>query len=346
MAGLKVLQSGLHTAVQDGGRHGYQRIGMPVAGAMDPAALYIANTLVGNDACAPALEATLAGPTLMLDTPCVFALAGADMGATLNGAPVEVNRAYAAAARSVLALGAAKQGCRGYIAFAGGVGGQFIMGSRSTYEKAHIGGMDGRRLLAGDELELPAPCAVLKNMPLRRAPRELLPPYSAAPTLRVTPGPQADSFSKLGLDILFGSEYTVTAQSDRMGCRLEGPAIEFAPGKGGNIISDAVAFGSVQIPSGKPIIMLADHQTTGGYAKPCCVIAADIPLAAQLKPGDKVRFSPISVYAAQQLYKQQRSKLEGFAATLASSFIFKHKPYWAQFGGAMQRIEVSEIKML
>ena len=271
MSKISFIQAGLFTTVQDGGRRGYQSLGMPTAGAMDTYAFSLANALVGNDINQSAIEATLLGPTIEIDTDCVFAVTGADMGATLNGQSIELNRAYAAKAGSVIALGPAKWGSRGYIAFAGGVGGSIVMGSRATYTKAAIGGIDGRKAKNGDTLELLCPKAELRNMALRHAPSGLIPPYSAAPTLRVTPGPQSDYFGKAGFDALFGAQYTVTAETDRMGCRLSGANVPFAEGKNGNIVSDAVAFGSVQIPSGQPIIMMADHQTTGGYAKPCCV---------------------------------------------------------------------------
>ena len=205
MSKISFIQAGLFTTVQDGGRRGYQSLGMPTAGAMDTYAFSLANALVGNDINQSAIEATLLGPTIEIDTDCVFAVTGADMGATLNGQSIALNRAYAARAGSVIALGPAKWGSRGYIAFAGGVGGDMVMGSRATYTKAAIGGIDGRKAKNGDTLELLCPKAELRNMALRHAPSRLIPPYSAAPTLRVTPGPQSDYFDKAGFDALFGA---------------------------------------------------------------------------------------------------------------------------------------------
>ena len=180
-------------------------------------------------------------------------------------------------------------------------------------------------------------------MPLRHAPSGLIPPYSAAPTLRVTPGPQSDYFGKAGFDALFGAQYTVTAEADRMGCRLSGANVPFAEGKNGNIVSDAVAFGSVQIPSGQPIIMMADHQTTGGYAKPCCVISADLPLAAQLRAGDRVRFAPIEVSQAQAIYRRHMAELDEFIRIIEHGFIYRHRPYYAQLNGRGFAVTVDEI---
>ncbi len=344
MAGIEFIQSGALTLIQDGGRHGYQHIGMPVAGAADRFALYLANTLVGNPIDAAAIECTLLGPTIKIETRCAFAITGADMAATLNSQPIVPNRAYIAEAGSTLALGAAKTLCRSYIAFAGAMDIPNELGSRSTYEKAAIGGIGGRRIRPHDKLELICPNAEPKNMALRHAPRALIPPYSSNPVLRVTPAPQCDDITAAGFGTLFHNEYRVTNQSDRMGLRLEGESVEFVEGKGANIISEAVALGAVQLPSGKPIIMLADHQTTGGYAVPCCVIAADIPLAAQLKGGDTVRFTPVSVEEAQSQYRSYMHALNEFADMFEHGFIYRHKPCFIQQGQMLYNISVEEIK--
>lgn len=325
MSKLKFIRPGLITTVQDMGRHGYQSLGMPTAGAADPYALALANALVGNDINTAAIEATLQGPTITVDTDCAFAVTGADMSPTLNGCAIELNRAYIAKAGDTIALAGAKCGCRSYVAFSGGVGGSLVMGSRSTYMKAAIGGIDGRRAKKDDELELINPTANLKNMALRRAEGEIILNYSSPAVLRATLGPQDDYFTEEGLNTLFSSVYTLSAESDRMGCRLSGQSVEFAPGKTGNIVSDAVAFGSVQIPSGQPIIMMADHQTTGGYPKPCCVIRADLPLAAQLKAGDTLSFKRVSVKEAQNEYRRQMAALYDFIKKLEAD---ENKNIW------------------
>lgn len=344
MAAIEFIHSGALTLIQDGGRLAYQHMGMPVSGAADMYAMYLANALVGNPLNAAAIECTLLGPTIRIEPECVFAITGADMAATLNGQAIEPNRAYYAAKGSTLALGAAKSLVRSYIAFSGETDIACVLGSRSTYERAAIGGIGGRRIHPHDRVELIRPRAELKNMHIRFAPRALIPPYSMNPVLRVTPAPQCDYVTKAGFDTLFSSKYRVLNQSDRMGLRLEGESVEFCEGKGANIISEAVALGAVQLPSGKPIIMLADHQTTGGYAVPCSVITADIPLAAQLKGGDTVRFMPVSVEEAQSAHRNYMRKLYEFFDMLEHGFTYRHKPYFIQRGQMLYNISVDEIK--
>lgn len=340
---ISFIKSGLMTTVQDGGRTGYQRFGMPTAGAMDRYAMYLANILVGNDMDAAVLEATVSGPKLLFQTGCAFAITGADMKARLDGMPVEPNRAYSAQKGSLLELRYAMSGCRSYIAFAGGLAVQSVMGSCSTYTKAKIGGIDGRRANDGDTIKLLSPKKTLKNMALRHAGGALIPAYGSGVTLRVTLGPQQDRFTEAGLAALFSEEYTVTSESDRMGCRLMGKELELEGNKTADIVSDAVAFGSVQAPNGRPIIMMADHQTTGGYAKPCCVITADIPLAAQLKPGNKVRFMPISVEQAQSIHLEHMKRLKAFSDMIEHGFLLKHRPLLMHLAGRSLNIQVNEV---
>lgn len=303
-------RKGLLTTVQDLGRFGYQRYGMPVCGAMDPLALALGNILVGNPRGEAALEATVMGPTVLFEEPEVFALTGGDFAPTLNGAPIENNRAYAARPGDVLSLPLSKSGARAYIALAGGLAVEEVMGSRSTCLKAGVGGLGGRAVLAGDGIGLRAPVPSLPRMAERFAPADLPPAYGDRVTVRFTYGPQDDLFSPAGKRAFVTGEYTVSDRSDRMGYRLAGPAVGRAAGSDGNIVSDGVCFGSVQIPDGRPIVMMADRQTTGGYPKIGCVIAADLPLLAQLKTGDSVRFRPVSVAAAQAVYRRQRQALD------------------------------------
>lgn len=344
MAAIEFIQSGALTLIQDGGRFAYQYMGMPVSGAADRYAMYLANVLVGNLPDAAIIECTLLGPTIKIEPTCVFAITGADMAARLNGQAIEPNRAYTAPAGSTLALGAAKSLVRSYIAFSGGMNVTKTLGSSSTYERAAIGGINGRKILPHDRIELVCPKAELKNMHFRFAPHALIPAYSSNPILRVTPAPQSDYITAAGLNTLFTSEYRVMNQSDRMGLRLEGKSVEFCEGKGASIISEAVALGAVQIPSGKPIIMLADHQTTGGYAVPCSVIEADIPLAAQLKGGDTVRFTPVTVEEAQLAHRKHMRLLYEFSDMLEHGFTYHHKPYFIQKEQMLYNISVEEIK--
>ena len=299
------VKKGMLTTVQDQGRVGYQRYGMPVCGAMDPFALALANILVGNPRDEAAIEATVLGPVIRFDTPEVFAVTGGDFGPALNGTLIENNRAYIARAGDLLSLPLAKSGARAYVAFAGGLDIEKVMGSRATCLKAGVGGLDGRAVREGDRIGLRAPVDHLPHMNDCAVPSSLLPAYSDHVTVRFTYGPQDDRFSPGGKQAFVAGEYVVGDGSDRMGYRLSGPAVERAPGSDGNIVSDGICFGSIQVPDGQPIVMMADRQTTGGYPKIGCAVAADLPLLGQLKAGDRVRFRPVSVAAAQAVYRRQ-----------------------------------------
>ena len=310
-------KKGLLTTVQDLGRIGYQRYGMPVCGAMDHYAMELANILVGNPRGEAVIEATVLGPTLVFGETEVFAITGGDFGPTLNGQPIETDRASLAEAGDTLALPMAKTGARAYIAFAGGLDLEEVMGSRSTFLKGGVGGFQGRAITEGDEIGLRAPCEDLPDLEDRAVPEKLLPPLQDHVTVRFTYGPQDDLFSAAGKRTFAASEYTLSDKSDRMGFRLDGPAVERAAGSDGNIISDGICFGAIQITNGQPIVMMADRQTTGGYPKLGCVISADLPLLAQLKAGDKVRFRPVSAATAQAVYRRQKKILDKLETRLA-----------------------------
>ena len=303
---ITVLNPGLLTTVQDLGRVGYQQFGVSVSGVMDPRATIIANILVDNPDGEAVLECTMMGPHLQFNKANVIAITGGDLGATLDGQPVQTYRAIKVEAGQVLRFTAPKKGCRAFIAFAGGLDIPEVMGSRSTYMKAKIGGVQGRKLEKGDEIGFRAPNPDLRNLNLRNMASEFVP--RAEYTVRVVLGPQDDYFTDAGIQTFLSEVYTVTPEFDRMGCRLEGEVIQHKDG--GDIISDGIAFGAIQVPSaGKPIIMLGDRQTTGGYTKIANVITADFRILAQLKTGDKVRFEKVSVKAAQDALLTQRAAL-------------------------------------
>lgn len=304
---ITVLNPGLLTTVQDLGRIGYQQFGVSVSGAMDPRSTAIANLLVGNPDGEAVLECTMMGPHLQFNKDNCIAITGGDLGATLDGQPVETYRAVKVAAGQVLKFTMPKKGCRAFIAFAGGLDIPEVMGSRSTYMKAKIGGLNGRKLEKGDEIGFRAPKTELKNMNFRSMASEFVPRPEY--TIRVVLGPQDDYFTEAGIQTFLSQVYTVTPEFDRMGCRLEGEVI--AHKDGGDIISDGIAFGAIQVPSaGKPIIMLGDRQTTGGYTKIANVISVDFRILAQLKAGDKVRFEKVSIKAAQDALLTQRAALQ------------------------------------
>ncbi len=311
---ISFLSPGLFTTIQDAGRFGFQQYGFAPGGALDKRAMTMANMLVGNEPGEAVLEMTLLGAEMEFTEANVIAITGALCEPTRNGEPVPMYTAIKMQSGDTLSIGAVKDGCRIYVAFAGGLNVPTVMGSKSTQIKYGLGGFEGRALKAGDSIPFMNPKCDLSNLEKR-----VLPPpvrQTGVKTLRVVLGPQADTFfTKEALDTFLREEYAVTNESDRMGYRLEGKALTFV--NGADIISDAIALGSVQVPaSGKPIVLLCDRQTVGGYAKIATVISVDIPVIAQCKMGDKMRFQAISVAAAQRLYKKQEKQYRTFRKML------------------------------
>lgn len=311
--GIRILSPGLLTTVQDLGRTGYQRIGISPSGAVDRRALKTANILVGNQPGEGALEMTMAGASMEFTEPDVVAVTGGNFEPAINGVPVPMYAAVPVRAGGVLALGPAKSGCRAYIAFAGGLDVPVVMGSKSTNLRCGIGGFKGRKLRSGDELPLSAPSAALDKMELRRADPPDLPGPEAS--VRAVFGPQDDYFTQAGIRTFLSEAWTVTNRCDRMGCALDGAPVEYR--SKADIISDGIPFGAVQIPSdGKPIVMLSDRQTTGGYAKIAAVISSDLPVFAQRRPGDRIRFQKISMREAQRISRLEEEKLRALRRRL------------------------------
>jgi biotin-dependent carboxylase-like uncharacterized protein len=287
-----IENAGMLTTVQDLGRHGYLGLGFSPCGALDERSFCIANALVGNEESAAALEMTVLGITARFTSPAVIALTGSDFGATLNDAPLALNKAVSVKAGDKLTCGMATNGLRGYLAVAGGIDVPVVMGSRSTHLKCGIGGFKGRKLDSGDELPIGTSKQAAKPVVPKIVSR------SNPQVIRAVAGPEDDMFSPEALEQFFSAEFTLARECDRMGIRLQGEPI---PAKSGtDIISNGIAAGSVQVPSaGLPIILLADRQTVGGYAKIATVIKADLPLLAQMSPGNKVHFKQVTVQEAQ-----------------------------------------------
>jgi len=301
--GIKVLKSGLLTTIQDAGRRGYQRFGMAVSGSVDVHSYIYANILVGNEPTEAVLEATLMGPTIEFTSPSVIAITGGNLTPRINGHPAQMYKALQVNKGDVLSFGHVQSGCRADIAFAGGLDIEEMMGSRSTYIKAGLGGHHGRNLQDGDEVSFRKENACPRNLELREmnAPIDWTGDY----TVRVVLGPEEDKFTDKGINTFLTSEYKVTNSFDRMGVRLEGEAVEHVDDA--NIISNGIPFGAIQIPdSGQPIIMLSDRQTVGGYTKIGTIINIDMPMIAQCKAGDRVRFKTINIYEAQELFVKQK----------------------------------------
>ena len=288
---LIVKKAGMLTSVQDLGRWGYQSSGVPVAGAMDLPALRLGNTMVGNPENAAALEVTLMGPEIEIKGGGAAVFAGAELGFSVNGKGVGSWNVVLLNDGDVITFkGPRGKGCRGNLCFAGGIDVVPVMGSRSTYTRAKIGGFEGRALKNGDVVKVGEPSPLWKRTGGFNIPEELRLTQDPEAPLALMTGLQEDAFTEEGKKLLFESEYTITAESDRMGCRLEGPKIGHTE-KGADIVSDAIPLGAVQIPGhGMPIIMLADRQTTGGYTKIGVLSPLSIEALVQKMPGNKVRF--------------------------------------------------------
>ena len=303
---IQVVEPGILTAVQDRGRYGYQRYGVPSSGALDEYSLRVANILVGNDEGDAVLEVTFAGASLCFLEPTVVSVTGADLGPELNGAPVARWEAVPVARDDVLAFRQARAGMRGYLAVAGGIDVPRVLGSRSTYGRSRLGGVDGRPLQAGDVLRCGPPGGGLRG---KKAPQEAVPDLGRGHDLRVVLGPQNDAFTEEGIRTFLSSTYSVTNLSDRTGYRLEGPAIQHVTGA--DIISDGIPLGAVQVTGdGMPIVLLADRGTTGGYTKIATVVSTDIPELAQAASGDTVTFTSVTVDEAHEALRERERTLE------------------------------------
>ena len=306
--GIRILKGGMYTTVQDLGRTGYQSQGFPVAGVMDVRSFKIANLLLDNPENEAVLEFTLIGPTLEFTSATIVAITGGDFQPVVNGEPAPMYTALYMNKGDILKFKSARTGSRGYIAFSSYLDIPVVMGSRCTNTKSGIGGFKGRKLQAGDYINFRIKRRYLPFFLSRKLELDEFDQEEAE--IRVIMGPQDDMFSRQGIETFLNSEYTVTSDFDRMGCRLEGPFI--AQKETSDIISDGTVFGSVQVPShGKPIILLADRQTTGGYAKIATVASVDIPKVVQRKTDHKIRFRAITVEEAQELYLKEVQELDG-----------------------------------
>ncbi len=307
MSSFLVHEAGPQTTVQDLGRPGYLRYGIPPSGPVDLAAFLLANRLVGNPDTAAALECTLIGPRLEMRGESVITATGADMPVTVNEREVERWAAVPVKAGDVVRLGPARRGVRAYVAFAGGIDVPPALGSRSTYLRGTLGGVQGRQLRKGDVIGLFPP--VVGAVATRRVRPEMIPVYRDEVEVRVILGPQADRFTREGIHAFLHAPYEITPQADRMGARLKGPPITHT--RGHDIISDGIPLGGIQVVGeGQPIILLVDRQSTGGYTKIATVCSFDIGRVGQAKPGQRLRFKAITVPEAHALLRQERTRLQ------------------------------------
>ncbi len=304
---LTVIRPGMLSTVQDRGRWGHQGLGVPVAGPMDDYSHRLANLLTGNTEDAAALEVTLMGPELQAEGDVVCAVAGASFELTVDTRPVEMYRVFAVPHGARLRFGHRRAGARATLAVRGGFDLPPVFGSRATSVVSRMGPIDGRALAAGDRLPIGA--SVSSDVGPTGEP---LPMPGGGARVRVIAGPHDRLFTREAMDVLTTSRYVVTAQSNRMGYRLDGPSLRHAGGA--DILSDATVMGSLQVPaSGLPILLMADRQTTGGYAKIATVISADLPLVGQLAPGDWIEFAPCTRADALEALRIQDGRLGGLA---------------------------------
>lgn len=290
---LEVLEPGLLSTVQDFGRTGHEQQGVPHAGACDRWGLAVANGLLGNEAGAAGLEMTLVGPVLRARRACAIALGGADLGAVVErtGVRLAPGTTHTLRAGDILRFPGGTHGMRGYLALPGGIDVPPVLGSRSTYVPARLGGIDGRPLETGDVLA--ETLATHEEIGRRVWPDRASLEPGRDPVLRVVAGPDAGDLPDV-LEALLRVRWVIDHGSDRTGVRLL-PGDEVTIPPTGQLISRPVTWGAIQVPpSGAPIILQADHQTVGGYAVAAVVITADLPVLAQLRPGDTVAFRRVS----------------------------------------------------
>ncbi|MBE5924956.1 MAG: biotin-dependent carboxyltransferase family protein [Lachnospiraceae bacterium] len=294
---MYIEKAGSLTTVQDEGRFGYMEYGVGESGAMDRYSYRLANKLVGNENGEAALEFTFIGADVVFNSDAIIAYMGAEMNAEIDGVSIKRGKPYEIYEGQKLTFGFAINGLRAYLAVAGGIDVPVVMDSRSTNLKCQMGGYMGRKIETGDALTIGGfdyskKDALLKN-------KVEAPTYSDSICVRVIKGPQDDYFTDEGLNTFFNTTYKVSPESDRMGIRLSGEAIESKNGM--DIVSDGITFGSIQVTSsGQPIILMADHQTTGGYAKIATVVSEDLQYLAQARPGNEVSFKCVSLQDMQK----------------------------------------------
>ena len=319
---LSVIRPGMLSTFQDLGRQGWQHLGVPVAGAMDARAHRLANLLAGNLDDTATLEVTVTGPTLRFDSACCVALSGAGFSLTRNGEPAALNRPLVMRAGDVLAFGARLHGARAYLAVHGGFALEPRMGSTSTYLRGRMGGWQGRALQRGDRVGLRRPLDAAALEPLARTlwdirvylPRAIA--ERARRAVRIIRSEQWPDFSAESCAALITEPFRIGPDSERMGYRLQGPTLALARPR--QMISEAITFGTIQVPvGGQPIVLMADRQTTGGYPKIACVASVDLPLLAQMAPGDTVRFELVTLAQAQRLDAGREAALALLALQLA-----------------------------
>ncbi len=305
MKTIEVLSPGLLTTVQDAGREGFGPIGVSPSGAADATALRVGNRLVGNPSNAAALEMTLLGGTFLFPEGAVIALTGSDFGASLDDAAIPLWSSIEVKHGQTLHTGATRSGARCYLCASGGIETKPFLGSRSTHLLSGLGGYEGRALRKGDVLKIGLSSGPFRKRTVSAQALHRLQPRKV---LRVTPGPQSEWFADAAHAIFYASAFRIAEESNRMGLRLEGTPVP--GGAASEMVTEGVSLGAVQItPTGLPIILFVEQQTTGGYPKIANVISADISSLGQLRPRDEIRFEPVDWDTARQLLIEQETLL-------------------------------------
>jgi antagonist of KipI len=308
MSLIEVRAPGLLTTVQDLGREGFGPMGVSPSGAADPVALRIGNRLVGNAEGAAGLEMTLLGGTFVFPERAVVALTGANFGGTLDNGSMEMWSSLEVQPGQTLRMGPTRAGARCYLCVKGGIDVKLFLGSASTHLLSGLGGFEGRALRKGDVLRIRAANGGFRTFRKTKVAGRALEKLSPHRVLRVTAGPQSDWFTEEVQKVFYGNTFRVAEESNRMGLRLEGAAISTP--FGGEMISEGVSLGAVQITtSGLPIILFVEQQTTGGYPKIANVISADLSSLGQLRPRDEIRFERVELDTARMLLIEQEKLL-------------------------------------
>jgi antagonist of KipI len=308
MSFVEVRAPGLLTTVQDLGREGFGPLGISPSGAADPVALRIGNRLVGNAQSAAGLEMTLLGGTFVFPERTEIALTGADFHPTLDNAAVDMWCSVEVRAGQTLQLEATRTSARCYLCVRGGIEVKLFLGSSSTHLLSGLGGFEGRALRKGDVLKIGTRGGSFRTFRKRSVARRALETLAPRKVLRVTAGPQSERFSEVAQKTFYAGSYRVAEESNRMGLRLEGAAI--TAGSAGEMISEGVTLGAIQITAGGlPIILFVEQQTTGGYPKISNVISADLRSLGQLRPRDEIRFERVEMEKALTLLLEQEKLL-------------------------------------
>src|SRR5690625_20407 len=304
---FKVINPGMFTTIQDFGRKGYQKYGIAVSGSVDHYAHRIANILVSNPQSAAVLEVTLVGLKLKALRSTVISITGGDLRPVINHQSVPLWKSLQVNKGDVIHFKGCKTGCRAYLAIAGGIDVPLFLGSKSTDTVGKFGGMKGRSLQKGDIIKTGFLNGNINKLTGRSLPPFLIPKYSNHINVRVILGPQDNAFTKNAIDTFLSSTYTVSKDLDRMACRLQGPELKHQTSA--DIDSEGLFLGAIQVPpNGKPIVLLTGRRSIGGYPKIGGVISVDLPKLAQLKQGDTINFTQVSVSEAHSLLKEQERK--------------------------------------